>query len=363
MSTDTGRGRGLKVATIGGVPVHIGASWLLLAAVLILISGSTFAPLGALAYALGAGYAVSLLVAVLLHEGAHAWMARRLGLPVHRVVADLWGGHTAFDGRGMTPGRAALIAVVGPLTNLVLGLVGLALAVPLDGIAGLLARGLGYVNVLLAVFNLLPGLPLDGGQLVDSLVWRITGRRSSGLVAAGWCGRIVTVLAVLWFVGLPFLAGGRPSMVTVVWTVVIAAFMWNGATRAIHGGHARRLLGSSTLRPLIRPAREWPAGTPAVTALSGGAIPLVRGLDGHLAVAGLPEGQTLDSLGRAPVEAVATRLPAEVVLAASPDDDLTDVVIAMQSTRWGLAVLTTPEHAAYGIVTADDVNAVLARAN
>lgn len=363
MSTDAGRSRGLRVATIGGVPVYIGASWLVLAVVLVAISGNSFAPLGAMAYGLGAGYAVSLLLAVLLHEGAHAWMARRLGLPVHRVVADLWGGHTAFDGRGMTPGRTAAVAVVGPLTNLALGLAGLGLGEVLDGIPALLARGLGYVNVLLAVFNLLPGLPLDGGQLVDSLVWRVTGNRSSGLVAAGWCGRVVTVLAVLWFVGLPFLGGGWPGTVTVLWTLLIAVFMWNGATRAIHSGHARRLLGSSTLRPLIRPAQEWPAGTPAVTALSGAAIPLVRSADGALAVAGVPQGHSLGSLGQVPVEAVATRLPAEVVIVAAPDDDLTAVVVAMQSSRWGLAVLTTEEHAAYGVVTAEDVNAVLARAN
>lgn len=363
MSNDPGRGPGLKVATVGGVPIYIGASWLVLAVLLVVISSSTFAPLGPLAYAVGMGYALSLLAAVLLHEGAHAWMARRLGLPVHRIVADLWGGHTAFDGRGMTPGRAAAIAVVGPLANLVLGLAGFALAFALDGVAGLVAHGLGYVNVLLAVFNLLPGLPLDGGQLVDSLVWRLTGRRSSGLVAAGWCGRVVTIAAVLWFVGLPFLTGGRPSTVTVVWTLVIALFMWNGATRAIASGRARRLLGASTLRPLIRPAREWPPGTVAATALLGDAIPLVRGPDGSLAIAGMPEGQTPESLGQAPIEAVATRLPSGAVVAADPDDDLTDVVAAMQTTRWGLAVLTTRDHAAYGIVTADDVNAVLARAD
>lgn len=357
------RSPGLRVATIGGVPIHIGASWLILSAVIILLFSNSLSSLGTLAYAIGAAYAVSLLAAVLLHEGAHAWVAVRLGLPVHRVVADLWGGHTAFDSRGLTPGRSALVAAAGPLTNLALGLATYVASQSLDGIPGLVVRGVSYVNLLLAVFNLLPGLPLDGGQLVDALIWRITGRRSSGLIGAGWCGRVVTIAAVAWILAVPLLSGQQPSMVTVLWTLLIAVFMWGGATRAINAGKARRLLGSSTLRPLIRQVREWPPGTPAATALAGGAVPLVRGPDGALAVVALPEGQSLHDLGAVGVEALATRLPDEAVLVAHPDDDLTAVVIAMQSTRWGLVVLTTAEHSAYGLVTADEVNSALARAH
>jgi len=101
-----------------------------------------------------------------------------------------------------------------PAANALLALVGWLAAPHIDGdVTSLLVGAIWFTNAFVAGFNLLPGLPLDGGFLVDSLVWRITGKRESGLIAAGWCGRVVTVLVVMWFLGLPLLNGQRPGPV------------------------------------------------------------------------------------------------------------------------------------------------------
>ncbi len=357
------RAPGLKVASVAGVPVYIGASWLILAAVIVGISASNLSELGALSIVVGVAYALSLLVAVLLHESAHAVMARHFDIPVHRVVADLWGGHTAFDGRFLTPGRAAAVAVVGPLSNLALGLAGLAIGSQLDGVPGMVVRGIGLVNTVLAAFNLLPGLPLDGGQLVDALVWRITGERSRGLVVAGWCGRVVTILVVLWAIGIPLLAGNQPSITTVLWSLLIAGFLWSGASNAIQSGRARRMLASTTLGALARPVRVWPADTPAVTVLSAPEVALLRLPDEALALMTPPEGATLERLSRdVRADAMATRLPPAAVVMAGPRGDLAPAVTSIQATGWGVVVLTDVTGTPYGLITGADLSAALERA-
>ena len=67
-----------------------------------------------------------------------------------------------------------------------------------------------WANFVIGIFNVLPGLPLDGGRLVESAVWKVTGSQAKGTVAAGWGGRIIVIALGLWFVALPLLAGGEP---------------------------------------------------------------------------------------------------------------------------------------------------------
>ena len=99
---------GVRVGSIAGVPVYIGRGWALIALVLVALIGPSTAAqrpdLGLLAYGVGVLYALLLLVAILVHEAAHAIAARSFGLPVLRIVADLWGGHTAFESGRSTPG-------------------------------------------------------------------------------------------------------------------------------------------------------------------------------------------------------------------------------------------------------------------
>ena len=372
---DSTRSPGLRLATIGGVPVYIGRSWPIIAVIIVATFGPGVASsrpyLGLGAYAVAVAYAVLLLVSVLAHEAAHAVVATRAGYSVNRVVADLWGGHTAYSSADARPGASALVAVAGPAANALLALLGwLALPQITGDITSLLVGAMVYTNGFVAAFNLLPGLPLDGGFLVDSLVWRITGSRETGLIAAGWCGRVVTVLVVLWFLGWPLLNGQSPDLFSLVWALFIGGFLWVGATNAIRSGRGGRLLAGIRIDSVWRPAQSLPAQASAAqatylrTRAPGGTVVIVEddlrnaiGLLDDEALSAIPEL----SLGGVPVTSVMRAQPVGWVVDATPDQSIATVVMAMQSLGIGAVPVRVPDGRIGGIVLVGDLEAALSR--
>ena len=371
----TGRGPGWRLATIGGVPVYIGSSWPIIAVIIVATFGPQIADrrpyLGPGAYAVAAAYAVLLLISVLAHEAAHAVVATRSGYRVNRVVADLWGGHTAYDSSTARPGASALVAIAGPAANALLALIGwLALPYIEGDITSLLVGAIWFTNAFVAGFNLLPGLPLDGGFLVDSLVWWITGKRESGLIAAGWCGRVVTVLVVLWFVGLPLLNGQPPDLFNVLWAVFIGGFLWVGATNAIRSGRGSRLLAGIRIDSVWRRAASLPAHATAAQANflrasgPGGTVVIIE--DDRRNAIGLLDDEALgaipqQSLGGVLVTSVMRTQPNGWVVDATPDQSIATVVMAMQSLGIGAVPVRGPDGRIHGIVLAGDLEAALSR--
>lgn len=272
------RSEGLVLGRLLGVPVILARSWFVIAAVITLLFGSTVAraapEIGALGhYAVAFGYAVLLGVSVLVHELAHAVVARRCGLPATRIVLTLWGGHTQFENDLPSPGRAFAVAVAGPLANGALALLALVPVQLLDTppLVSLLLTALLLTNAFVAVFNLLPGLPLDGGHLLEAVVWRATGDRDRGTVAAGWTGRVVAVLVPVGALGWPLLHGAPPSLFQVVWAGAIGAVLWSGAGQGLRGARIRRRAPAARARELARPAVGVPAHEPLSAALAASA--------------------------------------------------------------------------------------------
>ncbi len=366
---------GWRLATIGGVPVYLGRSWPVIAVIIVATFGpgvaSSRPDLGLGAYAVAAAYAVLLLVSVLAHEAAHAVVATRAGYSVHRVVADLWGGHTAYNSANARPGASALVAIAGPAANALLALLGwLALPQITGDMTSLLVGAMVYTNGFVAAFNLLPGLPLDGGFLVDSLVWRITGSRESGLIAAGWCGRAVTLLVVLAFVGWPLLNGQPPDLFNLVWAFFIGSFMWVGATNAIRAGRGSRLLAGIRIDSLWRRAETLPSRASAAQAMSlraggpGGTVVIVEddwrnpiGLLDDEALAAIPE----QALGAVLVTSVMRQQPDGWVVQADPDQSIEPVVMVMQRLGIGAVPVRGPDGRIGGIVLVGDLEAALSR--
>lgn len=319
MSQPVGAPAGIPLGRIGGIPVTLAWSWFLIAAFIVFAFGPDVARLmpglGPGAYLVALGYAVLLLGSVLVHELAHAWCAKAYGYGHARIVLTLWGGHTQFGSADTTPGRSLAVALAGPAANFILAGLGLlieTLASP-QGVTGLLLNILILANFLVGVFNVLPGLPLDGGRLVESAVWKATGSQERGTVAAGWSGIVIAVALVLVLVGAPVLRGESPSMTLTIVSVLVAGFLVIGALQAIRGARMRLRLPRLQAGTLAEPAtgvRGEAMVSDVVVLAREGHVVLV---DGHGVPAALVDPASLAAVpaelqGTTPAASVARQL-------------------------------------------------------
>jgi Zn-dependent protease len=309
---------GIRVGSVLGAPVLLRPSWF----VVVGIVTGVFAQDVALrlpsiasgtAYLIAAAFALLLLGSVFLHELAHALTARAVGGRPTAIVLDVWGGHTAFSAELVSPGRSVAVAVAGPAANALLATTVFAVRglVPSDGIANLLALALAVSNALVAAFNLLPGLPLDGGRILEGLVWAQRRERTAGTLAAGWAGRLVATtvaaLAVVW----PVVTRTPLALLSAVWLLLIAWLLWQGATHTIRVGQWRRRAPTVTVRALLRPATTVVAEASVADVLAHG----VGEEDGHVVVVGV-RGDPLALLDRSAVATVTPQRAPQVPVTA-----------------------------------------------
>jgi len=257
----------IKLGTIAGSDVIVTSSWFLVAiliAVMVSPRVEEVTPgLGAWKYVAGLAFAVILYGSVLLHEAAHAYVARHYGYPVGAITLHFLGGATAIEDEARRPRHEFWIAVVGPLTSLAVG--GVALALLLLEPAGLLrmaVQGLAGANLFVAALNLVPGLPLDGGRVLKSAVWGLTHNVHRGTMVAGWVGRVFAVLVLLWPFAQETFLDQRPAGVDFVLAVVIALFLWSGASAAMAAARVRSRLPDLVARDLARRTLAVPADLP-----------------------------------------------------------------------------------------------------
>jgi Zn-dependent protease len=198
-------GEGWQLLTIRGIPLRIHPSWfvILLVATLAfqqqyaLSLGNQLAPAGLWAVALLT--ALALFVSVLLHELGHSLVALSQGVKVKSITLFLLGGVASVERECATARGALMVAAAGPAVSLVLGISLLAAshaASHVSPVLGQMVEQLGALNMVLGLFNLLPGLPLDGGLIVKALVWQISGSQRRGVEVANACGRFLSLLAV-----------------------------------------------------------------------------------------------------------------------------------------------------------------------
>jgi Zn-dependent protease/CBS domain-containing protein len=268
-SEEAGRGRyTLVVGRPFGIPVHVSPYWFIIAGVFIIIYANDLSTTlsGSERYIVAAAFVILLYLSVLVHELSHSVVAQGYGLPVRRILLYPLGGVSEIEREAPTPGREFAVSAAGPALSLVLAAIGWGLyQVEPYGIAGVLIRQLMVANIIVGVFNLLPGLPLDGGRMLRAVIWKLTKRPTTATIAAAWVGRVLALalLAIPFFSGS--LAGG--DIVSVVWVVVIAAFMWTGASQSIKASRFRERLPALQARRLARRAISVPAGTPLAEAV------------------------------------------------------------------------------------------------
>ncbi|MFC5909875.1 site-2 protease family protein [Streptacidiphilus monticola] len=283
MSESQGKGRderptgGLLMGRPFGVPVYVAPSWFLVAALITWLFGGQIdrilPGLGGARYLVSLFFAVAFYGSVLVHELAHTVLALRFRLPVLRIQLQFFGGVSEIQKESESAGREFWLAFAGPLLSLVLGgvFLGLMQLAPARSVAGVLLAALMLSNFVVAAFNLLPGLPLDGGRMLRAVVWKLTGRPMTGTVAAAWAGRAlavaVLVLMPLWSARSSDGQDMASILLDAVLGAVLAAIIWNGAGTSLRLARLREHLPELTARALVRPAVEVTTDTPLAEAL------------------------------------------------------------------------------------------------
>ncbi|MFF8397905.1 site-2 protease family protein, partial [Streptomyces sp. NPDC016172] len=374
---------GLLMGRPFGVPVYVAPSWFLVAALITWVFGGqlerVLPELGAARYLVSLFFAVAFYASVLVHELAHTVAALRFKLPVRRIQLQFFGGVSEIEKEAETPGREFVLAFVGPLLSLVLAGVFYAAVQTVEPgtVPGVLLAGLMISNLIVAAFNLLPGLPLDGGRMLRAVVWKITGKPMKGTIAAAWVGR---ALAVSVLIGLPLLTQsgalgtdavdnvGMDTVLDALLAAILAAIIWTGAGNSLRMARLREHLPELRARTLTRRAVPVETGTPLSEALrranaAGARALVVVDTDGQplslvreAAIVGVPEHRRpwVAVSGLAQDLTDGMRVSAEL-----SGEELLDALRATPATEY-LVVEETGE--IYGVLSAADVERAFVKA-
>lgn len=357
----------LKVGSIAGSDVLVSSSWFLVAGLIAVIVAPAVEEvqpgLGAWKYVAGLAFAVILYLSVLLHEASHAIAARHYGFSVSSITLHFLGGMTAIEGEARRPRQEFFIAVVGPLTSIAVGAMALGLR-PLtpDGLLLMAVEGLAGANLLVGVLNLVPGLPLDGGRVLKSLVWRLTGNVHRGTIVAGWGGRLTAAAVLFWPAFQEPVLGSEPDILDFVLAFVIAAFLWSGSTAAMASARLRSRLPHLVARQLARRTLTVPSDLPLAEAVRR-AHDAQAGSIVTVTASGVPEGIVSEAAVQATPE---ERRPwvAVSAVARSLEDGLRlpadlageELVMAISRTPAAEYLLVEPDGSVVGVLATADVD-------
>ncbi|NER82646.1 MAG: site-2 protease family protein [Leptolyngbya sp. SIO1D8] len=222
---------GWRVGSILGIPFYLDRSWFVIVLLVTFVYGSN--PVwqenwGALSWGIGLAMALLLFGSVLLHELGHSLVAKSQGIQVNSITLFLFGGVAAIDQESKTPGQAFQVAIAGPAVSFAL-YVFLTLIITLFAVPPTVSALLGNVaqiNLVLTLFNLIPGLPLDGGQVLKAIVWKATKSRIKGVRWAARMGQILGWTAV----GAGVLAYLAQPSLDLIWIVLIGGFAIRNAS-------------------------------------------------------------------------------------------------------------------------------------
>lgn len=345
----------MTLGRVGGAPVVVSSTSLLLG----LIIAASWYPL--VTNALGdlgivvvlgtvAATVIGVAISILLHELAHGLVGAALGRPPIRYELLLWGGRTSFGPprRAWSPWRDAACSLAGPATNALLWIAGRtaldsgALTTPAIYVA---VWAITWLNLALAIFNALPGLPLDGGQALASLITQATGNRAAGLKAAAW-GGLAVVAGIAWLYLLqPLLIDHhRPSSTSLILAAMVGWTIGSTSWRVLGLGGAQRAAARLDLRPLTRPIATLPAAAPLArvrTALDdGAALALITDGPSILGTIDAPGLAELGAMGEsATAEQVCTVLPAAAITTHLTGQEAADALkTARAVSRWLIVV-------------------------
>jgi len=359
--------------------IHVGLNWsLLVVAALIAWSLATsLLPAASPGQTSGAYWTAGVisafvfLASLLAHELAHSVVATRRGVKVEGITLWLFGGVSRFSSDTASPGAQALITFVGPLTSLVLGAVFYLASVAVGGGAqtSLLPATLswlGYINITLGVFNLVPAFPLDGGRLLQSLIWLRTGDRLRATRIAARIGMGFAYLLIAYGLATFLFAG---SLVGGVWSVFLGWFLLSAARSEEVGGLIRQALSGMTVAQVMTPNPvQAPDGISVEDALHGYVLASRHStFPTHDSAGRLSGLLTLTALKNVAPGARPTTLikeiicPLDEVSTANPADPVTSVLGLPEGCSEGRTLIVDGGGQLVGIVSPSDINRLLQR--
>ncbi len=246
----------IRVGNLFGIPFYVAPSWFLILGLVTWSYASGLAAQfpalgGSLAWLLGLVAALLLFASVLAHELGHSFVAIKQGIAVKSITLFLFGGLASLEKESKTPAEAFWVAIAGPLVSLLL--FGIATAIQVStAVSGPFAALLGtlaYVNLALALFNLIPGLPLDGGNILKALVWKITGNPYKGVVFASRVGQLIGWLAITSGL-IPLLTFGSFGN---FWNLLLGFFLLQNAGRVAQSATVQEKLNGLTVADALTP--------------------------------------------------------------------------------------------------------------
>ena len=340
--------KGLRIAKLFGIKINVDWSWMLILLLVVWNLSSAFAQVHedwSITFVIFMGVLAALLffLSVLLHELAHSLVAKANGIPVDSITLFLFGGVSNIREEPKSPGSEFVMAILGPVTSLVLGFILLLLsgiglqvenfqnAQPLQLLQGLSAWGtlafwLGSINILLGIFNLIPGFPLDGGRVLRSILWAISKNLRKATRWASYIGQaiawamIISGIAMIFGVQIPFLGQG---LINGVWIILIGWFLNNAASRGYQQLVIRDILEDV---PVRRITKHNPPTVPPNISVDSLIEEYIMQTDDH-AFPVVEEGEIrgivcLDDVRRVPEAERASKSVAEIM---TPKSDLVTV--------------------------------------
>lgn len=332
------QGASFRIGTLFGFDIYIHISWLI---ILVFLTASLALGWFPAAYKgwsvpeywlIGFLAAILLFVAVLLHELAHSLVARARGLPVGKITLYIFGGVSNLEQEPQSPGVEFQMAIVGPVVSLLIGIIAFLIQLPLSGSntpGEALLVYLAISNVLLGIFNMLPGFPLDGGRVLRSIIWRVTGSLRRATHIASIVGQVFAYILILVGIYLFFIGDVFDGL----WFGFIGWFLLSSAQAENTRSRLQTILRGVTVRQVMN---RVPTTVPANISLQKlvNEYFLPQGLRSALVMQGDQLGGliTLGDIRHVPQEewgqtAVGfVMIPREKLHTVSPWQDLNDVL-------------------------------------
>jgi Zn-dependent protease/CBS domain-containing protein len=368
----------LRLGSVAGIRIGANGGVLVIAAIILFGLAAARFPAeypgrGALAYLTAAAVAVVLFFASLLaHELAHALVAQANGVRVDAITLWLFGGVAQLHGELRSPGADFGVAVVGPATSLVLGGLfgGLAAVLSAAGADGLVVSAAAYlalVNIVLAVFNLLPAAPLDGGRVLRAAIWKATGDRVRAAVIAARAGRGLGFGLILVGVGLVLLTGALSAL----WWALIGWFLVNAARAEEEYANLSQRLRGVRVADVMSPS---PVTVPPEATLAEfipstvmhhrfSTYPLTDAEGRLIGLATLNRIRAVPAEDRDRTRLADIACPPDQVPTARPEEPLIELLPRLAGCTDGRAVVVDAADRVIGLVSPSDVSRTLALAD